>query len=553
MKERFLKIKDHNELAAFFGMPYSDLSKILYKTKDRYKYKRINILKKNGTPRIIKSPRRKIKLIQKKLSDILYEIYPGRPSAYGFVKNKSIVNNALQHVGKKYILNLDLKNFFDSIHFGRVRNLFRSPIFGFNNSVSTILAQLCCFDNSLPQGAPTSPILSNMIAWKLDAQLQQLAKKTNSTYTRYVDDITFSFTCSKRVRLPDGILMIQGGKIIPGPVVTKIILENGFEINHDKVRLKGTSEKMEVTGLTVNEFPNVNRRYVRQISSILHAWRKYGYDAAEAKYNTHYDKKIRATTFTKSLKHVVKGKLAFLYSVRGCNNEIFNKLAKQYNDLVENELQFKIYEPAIVNATKSLWVVEAIYDDEPNDMVYSQGTGFDLKDFGLITCAHVVSDKNGVIYKKIEAYKCDKASPKYILDVKFLDRHRDIAICELKTQNDEKLQRNSIELYEGNVCIGLETILLGFPAYKSGQSYSQINATVSVLYPQSGLDKFEISAQIREGNSGGPIIDNVSGKLVGVVLEGAEKGAGQNAALSFNELILIKKDMKGDGVRERFV
>jgi hypothetical protein len=126
MKEKFLKIRDHNGLAAFFDTTYSDLSKILYKTETRYNYKKISILKKNGSFRIIKAPRKKIKTIQKKLSDVLYEIYPVRPSVFGFVKGKNIVQNAEQHIGKTFIFNLDLKNFFDYIHFGRVRNLFRS-------------------------------------------------------------------------------------------------------------------------------------------------------------------------------------------------------------------------------------------------------------------------------------------------------------------------------------------------------------------------------------------------------------------------------------------
>lgn len=538
MKETFLKIRDHNGLAAFFDTKYSDLSKILYKTETRYNYKKISILKKNGSFRIIKAPRKKIKTIQKKLSDVLYEIYPVRPSAYGFVKGKNIVQNAEQHIGKTFIFNLDLKNFFDYIHFGRVRNLFRSQLFGFNHSVSTILAQLCCIDNSLPQGAPTSPILSNMISWKLDAQLQRLAKKTNSTYTRYVDDITFSFTCSK-VRLPDGIVMIKDGKTIPGPVITQIIIENGFDINYDKVRLKGTSKKMEVTGLTVNKFPNVKRQFIRQISSILHSWEKYGYEATEAEFNSKYNIRHRATSKIKSLKYVVKGKLAFLYSVRGSKNQIFRKLAKQYNALVEDELKFKIYEDTcqITNAVKSLWVIE-VYYNEGSETICSQGTGFNLKDFGLITCAHVVSN-GGIIYKNIEAFKCDNVSKKYILNVTYLDVHRDIAICEFQMLDNDQSQNTSIELYDGEVTQRVETLLLGFPAYKFGQTHSIIQATVSTLYPQNGIKKFEIDSQIREGNSGGPIIDSF-GRLVGVALEGAIKDTGNNAALCCTELKKVK-------------
>jgi RNA-directed DNA polymerase len=537
MKESFLKITTHEELAAFFGLSYSDLSKILYKTDDIYKYQVFSIPKKSGGHRAIKSPQKKLKAIQKKLSDVLYEIYPGKPAAHGFVKKKSILSNSKKHLDKSYIFNIDLSDYFGSIHFGRIRNLFKASPCNFNHSVSTILAQICCFANCLPQGAPTSPILSNMVAWKLDAQLQHLAKVTNSTYTRYADDITFSFTCS-RSRLPEEIVILRDGVAGPGHALSRAIEENGFEINYEKVRLAGKFQRMEVTGITVNKFPNIRREYIKQISSILNSWRKYGYMATESEFNYKYNKRHKTSSNPKSLKYVIKGKLSFLRSIRGGRDQIFNKFAKQYNALVDDDtLKFKIYEETEpeTNAINSLWVIETNYDNHKGESISSQGTGFLLDGFGLITCAHVVSEKN-IVYKDIKAFKCTDIFTKYQVKVEYLDDHRDIAICAIS--GEQELPGTKIQLSNKTITPGLEARLLGFPAYKMCQSFYISDTKVASEYPWHGLKKFEIDSQIRNGNSGGPIID-VSGKLLGVALEGARKDEGNNAALHFSELVSV--------------
>src|SRR5690606_11775197 len=179
-------------------------------------------------------------------------------------------------------------------------------------------------------------ILSNMIAWKLDTQLQNLARVTRSTYSRYADDISFSFTTTKS-RLPEEIVLLKDGEARPGHALTHIIEENGFFINYDKVRLCSKQSRMEVTGLTVNEFPNVKRKYIRQISSMLHAWRKHGYELAEKEFNELYDSKYRPSSKEKSLLYVLKGKLAFLKSVKSDRDPVYIKLATQFNCLVSDE------------------------------------------------------------------------------------------------------------------------------------------------------------------------------------------------------------------------
>lgn len=534
LNKKFLEISNHAQLASFFGLTYSDLSKIIYKTDDAYKYHQYEIPKKGGGYRKIASPAKKLKIIQTKLKDVLYEIYTTKPSAHGFAKGRSIITNAEKHLDKKYIFNLDLADFFGSIHFGRIRNLFKSNPFNFNNSVSTILAQICCFNNVLPQGAPTSPILSNMIAWKMDSQLQHLAKITNGTYTRYADDITFSYTCNKR-RLPEEVIIIRDGVVSPGSALTRIINENGFQINYHKVRLCSTLSRMEVTGLTINEFLNVRRQYIRQISSILHAWRKYGYEAAEKEFNEKYDHKHRASDKSKSLLYVVKGKLAFLRNVRSGRDPLFNKLAIQFNDLVDEKYRFKILEITDPerNAINSLWVIEACYDKN-GEVVTTQGSGFHLNGIGIITCAHVVSE-GGEIYDGLEAFKYYDVSKRYKVKVEKICPHRDVAICSLIVDKSGNLPGYSIEKSDKHLDMQENVKLLGFPAYAPGHGYYMVDSKVARFYSQSGVKKFEISSQIREGNSGGPIINSDS-EVVGIALEGARKDGGHNGCLEISEI-----------------
>lgn len=535
MKEEFLKLKGHDDLARFFGLTYPMLAKIIYKTDSTYKYHQFQIPKKSGGHRQISSPSKKLKSIQIKLKDVLYEIYPTKPSVHGFAKAKSIVTNAERHLDKKYIFNIDISDFFGAIYFERIRRLFQSTPFNFNNTVSTILAQICCFNNSLPQGAPTSPILSNMIAWKLDSQLQQLAKVTNSTYTRYADDISFSFTCNKR-RLPEEIIIIREGNASPGHALTHIVNSNGFNINYDKVRLCSSFSRMEITGLTVNEFPNVRRQYIKQLSSMLNAWRKYGYELAEKEYNEKYNNRYRASGKPKSYLHVIKGKLAFLRSVRTARDPLFSKLAAQFNDLVDNSHKFKILEitDPEKNAIDSLWVIEACYDDENGNCKASQGSGFQLKGVGIVTCAHVVSENNKP-FENLEAYKHSDTVNKYEIKVDRMCSHRDVAICQIQNKAGKLPPISCIEIADTPIAMKENVKLLGFPAYAPGHDYFMVDSKVAKLYTQSTIKKFEIDKQIREGNSGGPII-NLDSKAVGIALEGASKESGNNGCLFISEI-----------------
>lgn len=328
LHEAFFKLESRRDIAEILDVKEKQLNYHLYIIPEHKRYKRFEIAKKRGGIREIYAPATSLKIIQQKLNQVLQSVYNAKPSAHGFLPERSIVTNALPHVKKKYVLNLDLKDFFPSINFGRVRGMFMHTPYNRNHEVATTLAQICCFNGYLPQGAPTSPIVSNMLCAKLDSQLQKLAKEHRSTYTRYADDITFS---TSRPKFPTGLAFFSGdtGKLEIGDELKTVIQENGFEINERKNRLQPYSRHQEVTGITVNVFPNVRRDYVREIRGMLHAWQIYGLDAAEATYRAKYaGKHPESERENLSFKKAVQGKLNFLKMVKGENNRVYLNLLK---------------------------------------------------------------------------------------------------------------------------------------------------------------------------------------------------------------------------------
>jgi RNA-directed DNA polymerase len=331
-KNSFLALKTPRDLADLLGIEYSLLIYHIYKVPDSQKYKIFEIPKKSGGVRKICAPVSSLKIIQHKINEILLNIYTVKPSVYGYVKNKNIVNNANKHSRKRYVFNLDLKDFFPSINFGRVRGLFIGIPYNLPKEVATVLAQICCFHNELPQGTPTSPIVSNMICAQMDSQLQKLAMENKCFYTRYADDLTFSTSLKE---FPPSIAIIRSFNDVEiGKELEEIILNNGFNINKNKIRMQQRFRREQVTGLTVNEFPNVRRNYIRQVRAMLHAWEKFGLTNAEIEYLTRYNRKYRNPQLPlPGFKQIVKGKIEFLGMVRGRKNKIFTQFLFKYNGL----------------------------------------------------------------------------------------------------------------------------------------------------------------------------------------------------------------------------
>ena len=217
-----------------------------------------------------------------------------------------------------------------------------SPPYNLPANVSTVLAQICCSSNKLPQGAPTSPVISNMICARIDSQMRLLAKEKHCTYTRYADDITFS---TRQAKFPRDIAYRgKEDSVLVGQRLLSIIEENGFKINWKKVRLQHKNYSQEVTGLTVNQFPNVDRRFIRKISSMLHVWDKFGLSAARKGYQKKRIEELRELQPGLSVQEiaeknfpwfedVLRGKINFIGMVKGKSDPIYLKYLDWYGDL----------------------------------------------------------------------------------------------------------------------------------------------------------------------------------------------------------------------------
>ncbi|MCJ7508931.1 MAG: reverse transcriptase family protein [candidate division Zixibacteria bacterium] len=334
LKSKFGSLNTKQDIADLLEVDVSRLNYYLYVSPRATRYKTFEIRKASGGTREISAPATALKIIQQKLNQVLQCVYKRRPPVYSFIHDYNIVKNARNHLRRQYVFNIDLKDFFPSITFPRIRGLFMAKPYTLNQVVATILAQICCFDSKLPQGAPTSPIVSNMICSKLDNELQRLARKYNCRYTRYADDITFS---TQERAFPSALAAITvDGKLEVGDEVKHIIHQNWFDVNPDKVRLRKRNVCQVVTGIIVNnESPNVRRKYVRQIRAMLHAWEKYGVENAQKEFlNCYNHNKNRAPFRTPPLfKQIINGKLGFLGMVIGKNNPVYLRYWRQFKRL----------------------------------------------------------------------------------------------------------------------------------------------------------------------------------------------------------------------------
>ncbi|WP_370677082.1 retron Ec67 family RNA-directed DNA polymerase/endonuclease [Pleomorphomonas sp. PLEO] len=270
--KKLKETSDRNELAALLGFKPSALTSIIYQTPLENRYTIFEIDKKSGGKRIIKAPTPKLKKLQTHLSHLLYQCLDEierergeKPLSFGFRRDLWIADNAACHKGRRWVLNLDLKDFFPSFNFGRVRGFFlKDKFFKLQPQVATTIAQIACDGVALPQGSPCSPVVSELIARILDMRLVWLAKKYRVTYTRYADDITFS---TSQKDFPAGVAFrdVQDTAlwILSDELLTKIT-GCGFEVNPEKTRMQFRGSRQSVTGLTVNKKVNVSSEYYRR-------------------------------------------------------------------------------------------------------------------------------------------------------------------------------------------------------------------------------------------------------------------------------------------------
>jgi hypothetical protein len=397
------------------------------------RYTKFNIKKKSGKERCIHAPVRGLKSLQKTLNFLLQCIYDPHTAAMGFVRDRSIVDNAKLHVGSRYVYNIDIKDFFPSVDQARVWKCFQLKPFNLNKATSVepqfmkwddfkieylktedpvnfligkgrmfkstpygtifvannfdkekdkfillgsstlktkdgkslagtlwlvnkipassrldianIIASLCCAEmeverknetgewekvkrNVLPQGAPTSPVITNIICQRLDYLLSGVAKRFGLRYSRYADDITFS--SMHNVYQPDSEFLKE---------LHRIITEQNFHIRDSKTRLQKDGYRKEVTGLLVNEKANVQQRYIKQLRMWLYYWERYGYERASEFFLQQYiADKGHLKNGKPGMANVISGKLDYLKMVKGADNELWQKLRSRLDELTSSRI-----------------------------------------------------------------------------------------------------------------------------------------------------------------------------------------------------------------------
>ena len=302
------------------------------------RYKTFQIRKRSGGLREINAPCYQLGILLYLINILLKAIYTPNSCVTGFVEGRSIVMNASMHTGHHYVFNIDLENFFPSIPQARVWARLQLDPFNFSTEIASIVAGLCCHTNAegtqnvLPQGAATSPLLTNAICDKLDRRMLGVARKFGLHYSRYADDMTFS--SMHNVYQEDSEFRNE---------IKRIIEEQGFKMNDKKTRLLRDGQRQEVTGLTVNENVNLTKKYIRDLRCILHIWEKEGYGRAYAYFYPFYKKeKGYIKKGEPVMENVIGGKLNYMRMVKGEGNAAYKKLLNRYNKLqqivfVDNE------------------------------------------------------------------------------------------------------------------------------------------------------------------------------------------------------------------------
>lgn len=295
------------QLAAALGVSVPRLRWLAYHSEAaaRMHYVCFRVPKRSGGTRLLSAPHAELARVQEWILGNILEKLATEPPAHGFIKARSTVTNAVPHLGRAAVVNLDLSDFFPSIAFRRVRGVFEKQ--GYSPAVATILALLCTEaprravkldgktffvalgERGLPQGACTSPALSNQVARRLDKRLAGMAKKHGWTYTRYADDLSFSGDQLA------GVAMLMAR-------VRHIVGEEGFALNPKKGRVQRASGRQSVTGVVVNHKPSLPREDVRRLRAILHNAKKTGLAAQNRDGRPHFGAWLR-------------GKLAYLQMV----------------------------------------------------------------------------------------------------------------------------------------------------------------------------------------------------------------------------------------------
>jgi len=407
------------EVAKLLDFKPKAVSYILYKQPAATKYKTFQIPKRNGGQRTINAPIDALKLLQRRLSvllqDCVDEINTAKQrkdrTAHGFKRKLSIRTNARQHRHRRWVFNLDLEDFFPSINFGRVRGFFlKNRDFELHEKVATVIAQIACHDNTLPQGSPCSPVISNLVTHLLDMRLVKLASEAGCTYSRYADDLTFS---TNKKEFPTDIAVRSGTEgpashfWLPGEALQKVIDRSGFRINAKKTHQMYRASRQNVTGLVVNEKINVRWEYRHSVRAMVHSLVKTGKFQILGVTQKDGQAVLEKRPGTLNELH---GMLGFIDSIQVYNEtHTFDALSDERSSDEKVYREFLFY--SVFYAAQAPVV---ICEGETDNVYLTHAIRSLVAEFPVL--AEVMPDKK--IRLKVRLYKCPKTSTARLLDLK---------------------------------------------------------------------------------------------------------------------------------------
>ncbi len=276
--------KSVDQLAVLLHYKPVSLRYILYGQNRDGKYREFKIPKRNGGERIIHAPDDQLKQLQRNLSalmqDCMDELLEARKIkdeiVHGFKRNRSILSNAQRHRNQRWVFNIDLKDFFPTINFGRIRGfLMKHRDFQLVEPVATVIAQIACHNGVLPQGSPCSPVFANLIAQILDVRILKLVRRLGCRYTRYADDLTFSTNkqafppeLAIKAQVQDGMPHVWS----PGKELRDIVESSGFVINEAKTHMMYKRSRQEVTGIVANRVLRPRAEYRKLVRAMVHRY-----------------------------------------------------------------------------------------------------------------------------------------------------------------------------------------------------------------------------------------------------------------------------------------
>lgn len=524
----FLSIESFADLSCFLGIEPKKLGYMMMKLSRSSLYTDFEIPKKSGGYRNISAPKLQLRNIQQKLKNEIEKYYFPPTQAQGFLKKRSIVSNAKQHLKKNWNVNIDIKDFFPSVTSKRVYGLFKSKPFMFNSTVASLIANLLTYDGILPQGSVTSPLITNMICLSLDRSLAKYCLRNEITYTRYADDITFSSSDRKKL-----IKIYNERDNSIHDSVVMIIKNNGFDINYDKVRCNFYFKHQEVTGIKTNTKTNIKNIHKYKIRSMIRAWKLFGLEDATKDYMiiNHLDGNIK--DYIKVFLDELTGLIAYAHMVLGQESTFYKRAAHDFNVL----------------AKRTQFFVKYSVDELVQNAVFNL-TNYDVK--GIPVLESVAFYSNGNFYACLHGvYPEEKFEFLKDFDEQTIKKNilMSLLTCKLTNSNnnyDNPLNLDSAEIVYNS--ISRDLVIFTIPniyipyslVIQSSTPDRRRTFSVESVTPElnhlsrpcklghkkliGGLEGYPLDIKVTLGESGSPVLIKETNYVVGYITYGLKDG-----------------------------